>query len=129
MAKAGSQVTTPLTKAIGEGTRLITSRRNFLVRALGFTAAGAAVSLPVVAMDDADTRIRFHLGEIEKAFREIYGPAADVRVHGNCMPVRFVQDPEGFYVANIQVTARHRRAADYDYSTCVPEPGVHRWGD
>ena len=33
--------------------QLIVPRRNFLIRALGFTAAGAALPVPVVAMPSA----------------------------------------------------------------------------
>lgn len=34
---------------------LITPRRNFLIRALGFTAAGATMSIPIVTLADAKT--------------------------------------------------------------------------
>jgi hypothetical protein len=36
--------------------QLITPRRNFLIRALGFTAAGATVTIPVITLADAKSR-------------------------------------------------------------------------
>ncbi|MFG1257315.1 hypothetical protein V5F79_08300 [Xanthobacter flavus] len=52
---------------------LITGRRNFLVRALGFTAAGATLSVPVVAMETPQERIRHHVKGLERAFADLYG--------------------------------------------------------
>ena|ERR1700730_16335579 len=67
--------------------KLITPRRNFLVRALGFTAAGATLPIGIVAADDPRARIEHHQAELEKAWRDYYGPAvvesyADVRAPG-----------------------------------------------
>lgn len=62
---------------------LIVPRRNFLIRALGFTAAGAAVSVPVVAMASAEDRLAHHLRGAEAAMREIF-PDAAVKIVGNC---------------------------------------------
>ncbi len=36
---------------------LITPRRNFLIRALGFTAAGAILPITIITADDAKARI------------------------------------------------------------------------
>ncbi|MFG1298114.1 hypothetical protein [Xanthobacter variabilis] len=54
-------------------TAFITDRRNFLVRALGFTAAGAALAVPVVAMETPEQRIRHHMKGLEQAFADYYG--------------------------------------------------------
>jgi hypothetical protein len=67
--------------------KLITPRRNFLIRALGFTAAGATLPIGLVAADDPRARIKHHQAELEKAWRDYYGPAtvrtyADVRTPG-----------------------------------------------
>jgi hypothetical protein len=59
--------------------KLITPRRNFLIRALGFTAAGATVSIPVLLADDPHKRATLHLAELVKAMQEIY---PHVRVSG-----------------------------------------------
>ncbi|MBN9043594.1 MAG: hypothetical protein BGP05_01175 [Rhizobiales bacterium 62-47] len=57
-------------------TQLITPRRNFLIRALGFTAAGATVAVPITTLADAKSRVEHHARELEKALRDWYG--ADV---------------------------------------------------
>lgn len=67
--------------------KLITPRRNFLIRALGFTAAGATLPIGLVAADDPAARIAHHRVELEKAWRDYYGPGAvrtyaDVRAPG-----------------------------------------------
>lgn len=54
-------------------TPLILPRRNFLIKALGFTAAGATVTIPIITQDDALKRIDHHQMELEKAWREYYG--------------------------------------------------------
>jgi hypothetical protein len=55
--------------------KLITPRRNFLVRALGFTAAGATPPIGIITADDAKARIAHHQAELEKAWKDYYGPA------------------------------------------------------
>ncbi|WP_338688423.1 hypothetical protein V5279_23835 [Bradyrhizobium sp. 26S5] len=67
--------------------QLITPRRNFLIRALGFTAAGAAVPIPVLTLADAKSRMEHHRAELEKAWRDYYGPENDVRIHYDASPV------------------------------------------
>lgn len=67
--------------------KLITPRRNFLIQALGFTAAGAALPIGIITADDAKARVAHHQAELEKAWRDYYGPAAvrsyaDVRMPG-----------------------------------------------
>lgn len=71
--------------------KLITHRRNFLVRALGFTAAGAAVSVPIVTVASADERLRHHLAGALAAMRDLY-PTADVRLMGNCLEGAYHRD-------------------------------------
>ena len=61
---------------------LITPRRNFLIRALGFTAAGATLSVPIITVADAKARIEHHKAELEKAFRDYYA-GLRVQVLGN----------------------------------------------
>ena len=56
--------------------KLITPRRNFLIRALGFTAAGATLPIGLVAADDPRARIEHHQAELEKAWRDYYGRGA-----------------------------------------------------
>jgi hypothetical protein len=58
---------------------LIVPRRNFLIMALGFTIAGATVPISIVTADDAKARIEHHQRELEKAWRDYYGPSANVR--------------------------------------------------
>lgn len=53
-----------------ETTSLITPRRGFLIRALGFTAAGATVAVPVVALASPEERARFHFAELARAIDE-----------------------------------------------------------
>ena len=57
---------------------LITGRRNFLVRALGFTAAGATLTVPVVAMETPLERIHHHMKGLEQAFADYYGPGIPI---------------------------------------------------
>lgn len=52
--------------------QLITPRRNFLIRALGFTAAGATVTIPVLVTDTLQKRIDFHLAELTKLLEQQY---------------------------------------------------------
>jgi hypothetical protein len=66
---------------VTEQPTLIVPRRNFLIRALGFTVAGATVPISIVTADDAKARIAHHRLELERAWRDFYGPSADVRTH------------------------------------------------
>jgi hypothetical protein len=52
--------------------KVIVPRRNFLIRALGFTAAGASMVLPVVALQSPEERIAHHFKELEAALRDRY---------------------------------------------------------
>lgn len=65
---------------------LITPRRNFLIRALGFTIAGATVPISIITADDAKARIVHHQRELKRAWRDYYGPAANVRTHEDKSP-------------------------------------------
>jgi hypothetical protein len=53
--------------------QLITPRRNFLIRALGFTAAGATVAVPITTLADAKARVEHHRRELERALCDRYG--------------------------------------------------------
>lgn len=64
------------------GAALILPRRNFLIRALGFTAAGAAVTIPIITQDDALKRIEHHRNGLEAAMRDYYA-GLKVEVCGN----------------------------------------------
>ena len=59
--------------------KVIVPRRNFLIRALGFTAAGASMAIPVVALQSPEERIAHHFKELEAAFRDLY-PGRPFRV-------------------------------------------------
>src|SRR4051812_13456439 len=63
-------MTLQMRQAAESGT-LITSRRNFLVRAFGVTAAGAAITVPIVTIPSARERVRHHLAGLEAAFSEL----------------------------------------------------------
>jgi hypothetical protein len=65
--------------------KLITPRRNFLIRALGFTAAGATLPIGIITADDARARIGHHQSELEKAWADYYGPDA-VRTYADVRP-------------------------------------------
>ena|SRR5437764_6735234 len=51
---------------------VIIPRRNFLIRALGFTAMGATVALPIVTVADARERAKHHFKELKKAVQDLY---------------------------------------------------------
>lgn len=70
--------------------KLIIPRRNFLIRALGFTAAGAAVTVPVVTIVSAQDRFDHHLKGLEAAVRDLF-PGSPVAVRGNFRDARDVE--------------------------------------
>jgi hypothetical protein len=47
---------------------LIIPRRNFLISAIGFTAAGATLPIPIIVAETLDARIEHHLAELCRAF-------------------------------------------------------------
>jgi hypothetical protein len=57
-----------------ENPTLIVPRRNFLIRALGFTAAGATLPISIITADDARARMDHHEAELRKAWQDYYGP-------------------------------------------------------
>jgi hypothetical protein len=63
---------------------LITPRRNFLIGALGFTAAGATLTVPIVTVDTAEKRLKHHLAGVEAAFRDLL-PTVPAAVRGNVL--------------------------------------------
>src|SRR5919202_6230956 len=80
----------PITQAAGA---LVTSPRNFLVRAFGLTAAGATCAVPIITVASVQERIAHHLKGLEDAYRDLY-PGVPVLVRGNAMPPEFVLDAE-----------------------------------
>lgn len=74
------------------GSLLVTHRRGFLVRALGFTAGGAALTVPVLAVSTPFERVQFHLQSLEAAFRDLY-PGAPVAVRGTWTNPEHFVDP------------------------------------
>src|ERR1043166_3951729 len=66
--------------------KVIMPRRNFLIRALGFTAAGATLSLPLVTVADAKSRIEHHVEGLKAALRDYYPPQVDVIFKSNWQP-------------------------------------------
>jgi hypothetical protein len=73
--------------AMQETPTLIVPRRNFLIRALGFTAAGATLPISIITADDAKARIDHHEAELKKAWQDYYSPAHNVRWAGERVPV------------------------------------------
>jgi hypothetical protein len=65
--------------------KIIAPRRNFLIRALGFTAAGAVLPISIITADDAKARIAHHQAGLEKAWRDYY-VGCDVRMHSSLQP-------------------------------------------
>jgi hypothetical protein len=76
--------------------QLITPRRNFLIRALGFTAAGAVLPIAIITADDAQARIAHHQAGLEKAWRDYYGVSHNVRIVHQASPAGLVVEEEGF---------------------------------
>jgi len=76
--------------------KIIAPRRNFLIRALGFTAAGAVLPISIITADDAKARMEHHRVELERAWRDYYGVRHNVRTVHNASPVDTVATQEGF---------------------------------
>jgi len=72
--------------AMQENPTLIVPRRNFLIRALGFTAAGATLPISIITADDAKARMDHHEAELRKAWQDYYG-AHNVRGDSQRVPV------------------------------------------
>ena len=70
-----------------ENPTLIVPRRNFLIRAFGFTAAGATLPISIITADDAKARMDHHEAELRKAWQDYYGPAHNVRGDSKRVPV------------------------------------------
>jgi len=84
-------------------TVLITGRRNFLVRALGFTAAGATLAVPVVAMETPLERIKHHMKGLEQAFADYYGPQVPIEGNFNeVSPALLASSPSVFAYAAVR---------------------------
>ena len=72
--------------------QLVTSRRNFLVRAFGLTAAGATCTVPIITLADARARVEHHLKGLEQAFRDLY-PGVPLKATYNETDPADVLDP------------------------------------
>src|SRR5947209_3989211 len=59
----------PMSQAVAQ---VIMPRRGFLTRALGFTAAGATLALPIVTVADARARAKHHMDRLHSALNELY---------------------------------------------------------
>ena len=74
---------------------LITPRRNFLIKAFGFTAAGATMSIPIVTLANAKSRIEHHKKGLTEAWQDYYA-GAKCMVQGNDLdPVILLGQPNG----------------------------------
>jgi YD repeat-containing protein len=76
-----------------ENPTLIVPRRNFLIRALGFTAVGATLPISIITADDARTRMNYHQAELKKAWHDYYGPNYNVRDNVDIKPVGTIEPP------------------------------------
>ena len=65
--------------------KLIAPRRNFLIRALGFTAAGATLPISIITADDAKARIAHHQAGLVQAWSDCYG-IEHVRTYADVRP-------------------------------------------
>lgn len=102
--------------------KLVTGRRNFLVRALGFTAAGAAVSVPIVTVASAEERLTHHLSGAKAALAEMF-PTGIVNVAGNCLDGRHVE-------AHLESFRNGERWPAHVGLTVWPDkPEVRRWAN
>jgi hypothetical protein len=100
--------------------KLITSRRNFLIRALGFTAAGATLPIGIVAADDPRARITHHQAELEKAWRDYYGTE---NVGGILVPETNVDSEtmceRPLWAAVLRTNSKPRTIIGHGYTTCA----------
>jgi hypothetical protein len=51
------------------------TKRNFFVRALGFTAAGATLPVPIITIADAKARMQHHIDGLQAAMADYYAGA------------------------------------------------------
>ena len=93
--------------------QLITPRRNFLVRALGFTVAGASVTIPVLVADDPQKRVDYHLQELTKALQEQY-PEAELSGAARCWTNWRGCTSPGDLIAVVKANGKMEYAADRD---------------
>ncbi|WOH53829.1 hypothetical protein [Bradyrhizobium sp. sBnM-33] len=74
--------------------QLITPRRNFLIRALGFTAAGVTMPIPIVTLADAKARMEHHKAQLMRAWSDYYA-GAKCSVQGNEVEPHYVHQDGG----------------------------------
>jgi hypothetical protein len=68
-------ITAYLTDIHVEETYDFFAAKSILIRALGFTAASATVSIPVLLADNPQKRVDYHLQQLTKALQEQYPEA------------------------------------------------------
>lgn len=81
---------------------ILTGRRNFLVRALGFAALPAATSVPVVAMPTISPDLVRRMDAWRVAnneWQDIYRAAGEGRIRLHAGPARLTADGERYYEA------------------------------
>jgi hypothetical protein len=99
------------TMAQAEAT-LITPRRNFLIRALAFTAAGATLSVPIVTVADAKSRIEHHAAGMKQALQDYYGAGVDVELKANWhSPSMVLKGEAGCYIFIADIPWEQRQKA------------------
>lgn len=86
---------------------LIVPRRNFLIRALGFTAMGASVPVPVLALDTPESRLEHHIDGTIRELRAMH-PEYDVRCLRNIMMYGNTGVPLTFAIDHREREARER---------------------
>lgn len=100
---------------MSDGT-LIVPRRNFLIRALGFTAMGASVPVPVLALDTPESRLEHHVEAVKTELRAIY-PGYDVGCMRNILMhdhVKAIAEGRPYYGDGgipLSFTIQHRESA------------------
>jgi hypothetical protein len=87
---------------------VIIPRRNFLIRALGFTAAGATMAIPIVTVANAKARIDHHKAELEKAIGDYYA-GFNVKVIDKCCAPEQLHTSGVFFLA-VPPGSPYRRA-------------------
>jgi hypothetical protein len=103
---------------------VIMPRRGFLTRALGFTAAGATLALPIITVDDARARATHHLRELKRALKDLY-PTREITA-----TARFPQGVEGEYMHDqyLVVVKADKLAKDEERWLSAIAQASRNWG-
>lgn len=89
---------------------LIVPRRNFLIRALGFTAVGASVPVPVLALDTPESRLEHHIKGAVSALEAIH-PECKIAVERDGLSYKR-KGYFGHYGIVLTFSAEHRDRAE-----------------